>query len=313
MDYDCHFLVIFGAPMPQPPPPPPIAQVRADAILSALRDRTFRLALPTPGPAYCGMLLTSGDGALQDGDTSLPLPAPCLTWTPLSADMALNLHAGTTGAFVLLGEDVLALALGHNAESAELGRIARLRANVPLDGARRVQDERLAALEVIRREQRDPRHGSESLIEGHVRALLVHLWRHASPDMAAIGGEARGTRVLRRFRQLLEMHFRARWRIGRYADALGLSPDRLHDLCQRRLGKSPRQLVQERQMHEARLMLERSTLTVDQVAAALGFADGAQFSRFFAARAGLPPGRYRKLTGERSGTVPAAASYADWP
>lgn len=296
-------------------PPPPLLDLRADALDSALRDRTFSFRLPRARHGYCGLLLTSGDAALvQDGD-ELALRAPTLLWTPWDDSMALRLRAGSIAAYALLGDDVLAMAVGHNAESAELTLLARHQHALPLHDRPEALAECRQALTVIARELARPERGSESLVEGHVRALLVHLWR-ASPSVApgAAGAEPGSLRLLQRFRQLLEMHFRRRWSIARYADALGLSPDRLHDICRRSLGKSPRQLVQERQMHEARLMLERSAQTVDQVASALGFTDAAQFSRFFAPRAGHPPARYRRLAASRdTANAPPPVRYADWP
>lgn len=305
---------------PSSPPLSPVALIRADRLTSALHDRTFSLDLPRAGASYCAVLLTAGTARLTEGDLpgdGLELAAPCLLWTPWNSSYLFRLTAGATGAYVLLGDEVLALAVGHNAESAELTQIARSTLMLVLGDERTVLNECVTALDVIRREQQQPDIGSESLIEGHVRGILVHLWR-----LSAAGGfsttrdeDPSAARTLQRFRQLLEVNFRNRWPIARYAETLGMSSDRLHDICQRKLGKPPRQLVQERQMHEARLMLERTTLTLEQIAGALGFCDSAQFSRFFATRAGLPPGRYRKeatARRERHESSPLPG-YTDWP
>lgn len=299
---------------------PLLARMRAERLESALRARSIGLRLPGERRAFAAVLLTSGTALLSspaEGGAPRALAAPCLLWAPVEGARTLRLEAGATGALLLLGEDMLAMAIGHNPESAELNRLARSESVAPLDGRPAVEAECLSAFGIMSRELAQPGPGSESLVEGQARALLVHLWRLVAAGEgghAGAGAAPRGLRHLHRFRQLVEMHFRDRWTVARYAAELGLSADALHDLCRRRLGRSPSGMIRDRQMHEARLLLERSTLTVDQIAAALGFADAPQFSRFFAARAGHPPGRYRRLAAAGRGAAgTAGAGYADWP
>lgn len=290
----------------------PLADLTAETLASALRDRVFGLRLGRARTGFCGVLALSGKVALEGGGEGVPLRAPALLWTPWTPGLALRLRAGSSAAHVLLSDEVLAMALGHNADSADLARLARARTVVPLAAGAEALAECRQALSVIAREVAAPGPGSESLVQGHVRVLLVHIWRSGAG--ASGPAEPAALQLLQRFRTLLEMHFRTRWPVAAYAAALGISADRLHGLCRRHLGKPPRQLVQERQMHEARLMLERSTQTVEQVAGRLGFADAAQFSRFFAARAGLPPARYRRqIVAGKGAHAPTPAGYADWP
>ena len=118
-----------------------------------------------------------------------------------------------------------------------------------------------------------------------------------------------------RFRHLVELHFREHWRIARYAEALGLSHDRLHDICVRTLKRPPLELVHDRLAHEACLQLVRSGLSIEQVAADLGFRTTANFSRFFRARTGNSPARYRaSIARDRSEHEDQVmGSFADWP
>jgi AraC family transcriptional activator of pobA len=86
--------------------------------------------------------------------------------------------------------------------------------------------------------------------------------------------------------------------VASYAEQLGLTVDRLHAICTRQLGRSPRVLIQQRVMNEAIARLEISAITTKQLAFILGFKDPGYFNRFFARRMGLPP---EPLT------------FADWP
>ncbi len=64
----------------------------------------------------------------------------------------------------------------------------------------------------------------------------------------------------------LETHFRERWRIVDYARDLGVSHDRLHDICVRMLQRTPLELLHDRLGHEAGLRLARSGQSIEALA-----------------------------------------------
>lgn len=123
------------------------------------------------------------------------------------------------------------------------------------------------------------------------------LWRLA--QAAAWQAEPRAqTRhrqtLIARFQSLVEQHFLARWSMARYADALGLSAERLNRLAQAEAGCSALTLVHRRLAREACRRLTNSALPVAQLADALGFEDAAYFSRFFRRHTGMSPRQWRE-------------------
>lgn len=291
------------------------AQIVAERLQSALRPRSFGFRLPLASSGYCLLYLDSGEGVVSAGDP-VSLGAPALLWLPWSGVPQLRLSAGSSGIYALFGEPMLSVAIGHNADARELWRLSRLRGLIDLGDDRALRQECAAAMAVFEREVMSPAPGSESLIECQIRLLLVHMWRRGKPQDTVLDlFEAPSLAVLQRFRQLVEQHFRQRWTVGAYAVALGVSTDRLHDICQRNLGRPPGRLIRERLGHEAMVLLHRSSMTLDQIAAELGFADAPQFSRFFSAQTGMPPARYRRQLRFRKSdaTTLGPESYADWP
>lgn len=63
---------------------------------------------------------------------------------------------------------------------------------------------------------------------------------------------------------------------------------------QRVTGRSPGEVIRERQLGEARRLLGNSHLTVTQIATLCGFADGSTFARLFRTSTGATPSEYRK-------------------
>lgn len=96
------------------------------------------------------------------------------------------------------------------------------------------------------------------------------------------------------FRMLVEKHFRTEHRVEFYASKLKMSPKALTMQVSRAFGKSPRYLIQERFIMEAKRYLAFSGLSIAQIGHELGFQDANYFSRFFKNHEKITPGDFRK-------------------
>lgn len=289
--------------------------LRAESIHCGLRDKVWGVAGESEERHWRAVLLTTGEGAIETGEEIIALKAPCLAWVPWRPDRCLRIKAGGVGYHFSAGNEVLIDAVGNNPESADLRILVDRRVIATMEEGSEMIADAEHAFDLIVRELHRQRNGSWNMAMAQVRSILVFLWRLSGIEDVAIQTRGESSRILQRFRQLLEMHFRDRWGVADYAEALGISHDRLHDICRRELDRSPLQLIHERVLHEARLRLERSALTVEQVANSLGFRDVSHFSRFFKAKSGFPPAKYRETitNSVRDGTEIPGNSYADWP
>ena len=78
-----------------------------------------------------------------------------------------------------------------------------------------------------------------------------------------------------------------------YADLLSCSPEQLRESCRAWRGKSPQQLLHERQLLEAKRLLLHTSAAVKEIAFDLGFDDPAYFGRFFRRLSGRSPEVFR--------------------
>jgi AraC family transcriptional activator of pobA len=99
--------------------------------------------------------------------------------------------------------------------------------------------------------------------------------------------------LVARFRELVEVHYRAGLSLEDYADRLGVTVARLRNACLKVAAAPPLRLVHERMLLEAKRALIYSSMTVAEVAYHLGFEDPAYFSRFFAKAEGQSPRAFR--------------------
>lgn len=128
-------------------------------------------------------------------------------------------------------------------------------------------------------------------------ALLLRLTAQAStrPDAPS------GPEPWLAFRELLEAEHARHHDVAWYAARLGWSSRTLARATKEATGRTPKQLVDERLLLEARRLLAHSDLTVARVGEAIGFDDPSNFGAWFRLRDGQAPAAFRRTTkvGER--------------
>jgi len=123
----------------------------------------------------------------------------------------------------------------------------------------------------------------------------AHAQAQAQNGSVQTGKAHRHHALFSRFVLLVEEHFQDHWSVARYASQLGLSTPRLNRLCQHESGRSALEIVHERLTREACRRLTYVAAPAAMLAAELGFADPAYFSRFFKKRTGMSPQDWRAL------------------
>ena len=103
---------------------------------------------------------------------------------------------------------------------------------------------------------------------------------------------------IRQFEDLLETQFVEVRTIGDYAARMGLTPNHLNHICQKVLGKTASQLLQERLLIEAQRLLTHTALSVKEVGFQLRFDDPSYFVRFFKKHTGITPASFVKQVGQ---------------
>lgn len=84
-------------------------------------------------------------------------------------------------------------------------------------------------------------------------------------------------------------------RVAQVCKEFNLSERSLQRLTHRRLGLTPKWLIQRRRLHDAVGRLRDRTTTLADVAAELGYADEAHFNRDFSSATGTTPGRFASV------------------
>jgi AraC family transcriptional activator of pobA len=131
------------------------------------------------------------------------------------------------------------------------------------------------------------------------RAIVWRLARHCT--LQDRGGVAAGLAqaTFTRFVVLVEAHHREHWTVVRYAQQLGLTPERLNRLTRAQTGQAALDLIHERLAREACRRLTYIAAPISKLAFELGFEDPAYFCRFFKRHTGHSPRAYRRAAEAR--------------
>lgn len=83
------------------------------------------------------------------------------------------------------------------------------------------------------------------------------------------------------FKELLESGFRLYKQVSKYAQQLSITEKRLNQATSKVLGRSPKEMIDERIMLEAKRLLAHTTESVKEIGYELGFDEPTNFIKFF--------------------------------
>ncbi|APA66162.1 helix-turn-helix domain-containing protein [Maribacter sp. 1_2014MBL_MicDiv] len=123
-----------------------------------------------------------------------------------------------------------------------------------------------------------------------LKVLLLHLIRFQNNEL--LPQDIHQKRVFQ-FLELMEINFLNETNAEYYADQLGISTKRLNQVLQEKLNLTAKQVIQQRQITEAKRKLIRSEITTKKLAFDLGFESISSFSRFFKKNVGVSPTAFK--------------------
>ena len=112
---------------------------------------------------------------------------------------------------------------------------------------------------------------------------------YANPD--EMGGRA--IDIYNRFVSLVAEHYHSAHDVAFYADRLCITTRYLSQITDRVVGKSPKQIIADYLLSEAKTYLDTTRLSIQEVADRLGFSSQALFCKFFKAQEKTSPSDYR--------------------
>lgn len=159
--------------------------------------------------------------------------------------------------------------------------------------------EMLVFTQVIQQEYRKNGILREPIIRSVLNAMIMASSRIPSQDTAFMQTDNVQSRMVRQFKELSDVHFRDKTQVAHYADMMYVTPGHLNDTIKSTIGRSPKQIIDEKRVMEAKRLLFWGEHTVKEIAYQLNFEDDAYFNRFFKKHTGHTPALFQKTIREK--------------
>jgi len=157
-----------------------------------------------------------------------------------------------------------------------------------------VQAELTALIDNLQREFDRDLPGRDRALDNHGGLLAVWLERQIAEAPEPEKRQDRSRRLTAAYTALVERDFKSAKTVHDYAASLGITATHLSRVCNASCGRPASAILADRQFFEARRLLRDSKMPVQTIAAELGFATAAYFTRAFHKATGQTPSVFRR-------------------
>ena len=247
---------------------------------------------PHAHPAYGQVnFVRNGRGVMNLEGRSVPFEGPCVLVLPMECVHGLDYEIDVDRWVVTIEVTYLKQVNAKLPEFNELWAQPRV---VPLTYDAEAPSEFFSLVSRLEQEVSSKTVGHIVATEALLTSLLLMLVRGTRLHQLDNEGATRSaTRLVERFRELIDQHYRQNLQLQNYASLMAVSPTQLRTACAAATGLSPGKLIHARIITEAKRSLIFGDMTVEQIAYWLGFTDAAYFTRFFRKEVGQSPSQFR--------------------
>ncbi len=271
----------------RPPTQADVGAIRSGSYGLAQQAGAWRFALMHDRPDDLLLWVTRGQGRVTVNGIR----------RGISMNNALYLPAGTLFSFDLSSQAQALLV------ESPAGRVPLLPKAPMLLRARdgRAQVELTGHIDTMTRERQMGRPLFDEALEAQMRLVAVWLHRQAEAATEPETGDSAAQRLVRRYARAVVRNYDGPHPMSAFAEALDVTPTHLSRACRSTCGRTAAEMLTERRLHAARCALEDDTAPVKEIAAGLGFASAAYFTRFIRNHAGAAPSDLRARARQRAG------------
>ncbi|WP_196890837.1 helix-turn-helix domain-containing protein [Aureivirga marina] len=148
--------------------------------------------------------------------------------------------------------------------------------------------------EKINEEYKRNEKDSLEIIRSYLNILLFNAKRELKFEQNISFLKNRSQEITYKFEQLIKQTKLKRKPIAFYARKLNISSIYLAECIKKTIQKTPKQVIDEYIVLEAKSHLSQSLLSVSEIAYLLGFEDTSYFIKYFKAHSGITPSNFRK-------------------
>jgi AraC-like DNA-binding protein len=134
---------------------------------------------------------------------------------------------------------------------------------------------------------------SARILQHLLSALLLAIAQESLRSGVPVAAGSYGL-LFRKFRKAIDAQFAQTRAVKDYAAAVGCSIKSLRRACIAACGASPKSVIEQRVVLEAKRLLAHTSLPVEAIAYAVGFSEPTNFVKFFRKHGGMRPFEFRE-------------------
>lgn len=139
----------------------------------------------------------------------------------------------------------------------------------------------------------------EMIVRNTLNSLLAACARLPQRDIPTVQTDNVQNRIVRQFKELSDIYFKDKTQVAHYADMMYVTPGHLNDTIKSVIGKTAKQLIDEKRITEAKRLLFWNEHSIKEIAWQLNFEDDGYFNRFFKKHTGHTPATFQKSIREK--------------
>ncbi len=243
---------------------------------------------------YQIVLVEEGSMTLYLGNKKEVITEPTFFTVPKNTAHGYQFHTDVKGWIVSLSDSILESIMQREAEVIEALDFATVQ---QINSSENNQLIRRVLTQVIN-EYNGENPGRLLMLQNLIGMLIIHLYRMSRHGKTTYSQADNASKVLfRKFNRMVIDTRQFNKSIEEYADEMSISPGHLNRICKQVSGKSPKDLVIDFFMNEAKILLSDDRYSVSEVSHLIGLDDPSYFSRLFKKRTDMTPNQFRKSIG----------------
>lgn len=131
------------------------------------------------------------------------------------------------------------------------------------------------------------------ILQSLLKTLLLHSERERHQQDFRDIKKSPDFDYVMRFKSLVDAQFKELKQVSGFAGQLGMTEKRLNQATQKVIGKTPKQVIDERVVLEAKRLLVHTAKSIKEIGHSLGFQETTNFTKYFKKRHGLTPVEFR--------------------
>jgi AraC-like DNA-binding protein len=159
--------------------------------------------------------------------------------------------------------------------------------------------ELMSVAKLMLREAESHKPLRDLMLHGALNLLMAAVARLPQRNIAAMQTDTMQNRIVRQFNELSSEHYKDKTQVAHYADMMYVTPGHLNDTIKAVLGKTAKQVIDEKRITEAKRLLFWGEFSIKEIAWQLKFEDDGYFNRFFKKHTGHTPATFQKSIREK--------------